>query len=62
MLCSRAPLAWRCISQDGKSARKVATEAGNETVVTLFRQWTLFEGDSDDDPDPEDDAAAQDDE
>ena len=48
--------------QDGKSARKVATEAGNDTVVTLFRQWTLFEGDSDDDPDPEDDAAAQDDE
>jgi hypothetical protein len=44
-------------SQDGKSARKVATEAGNDTVVTLFRQWTLFEGDSEDDADPEDEAA-----
>jgi len=34
-------------NEDGKSARKVAAEAGNESVVTLFRQWSLFEGDSD---------------
>ena len=44
--------------QERKSARKVATEAGNETVVTLFRQWTLFEGDSDEDADAEDAAGA----
>ena len=46
--------------QEGKSARKVATEAGNEAAVTLFRQWSLFEGDSDEDEDPAD--AADDDE
>ena len=47
-------------AQEGKSARKVATEAGNEAAVTLFRQWSLFEGDSDEDEDPAD--AADDDE
>ena len=38
----------------------MATEAGNEAAVTLFRQWSLFEGDSDEDEDPAD--AADDDE
>lgn len=30
-----------------KTAWEVAKLAGKETVVTLFRQWSLFEGDSD---------------
>ena len=51
--------AWRGATLIRKANRltKVATDAGNDTVVTLFRQWTLFEGDSEDDPDPEDDVA-----
>ena len=40
-------------NSDGKSARQVAAMEEQEQVVSLFRQWTMFEGDSDEDTIPD---------